>query len=230
MVGEKLKKVREIARMAIALLNGDSLENFEKKLLDGALKKQAQEFMEYQRPENAIQRVPDNDRVFPLETISINSYRTDYQSDLETATIHTGAYANELAMRMNVLAFVIGEDIYFRNGAYQPESEIGRKILSHELTHVAQYEEKRIMRNADREMLEREAKNAEGQAEYDTDPYESYSVGDKVFSLRRSQIETVEKLAMDGVEKWILEQKVTRSEVEYLELLCAYQEWLYERI
>ncbi|MEE0999379.1 MAG: DUF4157 domain-containing protein [Treponemataceae bacterium] len=30
----------------------------------------------------------------------------------------------------------LGKDIYFRNKAYKPETEEGRKILAHELTHI----------------------------------------------------------------------------------------------
>jgi len=227
-MGTKLERVRKTIRLALDLLEFKSLEELESLL--SPMSKQAQEFTGYQRPSNVFRLVPDNDRVFPLETISINNYRNDYKSDLKKATIHTGAYANELALRINALAFVLGEDIYFRHGAYQPESEEGRKILSHELTHVAQYEEKRITKNADRETLENEAKNAEKQAEYDADPYEPYPVNGKVYSLRKSQIEMVTRMVSEGVEKWVVEQKAVRSEAEYLELLCAYKEWLEERI
>jgi hypothetical protein len=225
-MGVKLEKARETIRMAIDLLKDISLKDLENKLLNLSTRKREQEFMEYQRPKNAVKHIFDNDKVFPLETISINSYRTDYQSDLGTAIIHTGAYANELAMRMNALAFVIGEDIYFRNGAYQPENEMGRKILAHELTHVVQYGEKRITKNADFETLEKEAELAECQAEHIPDSYEPYPINKKLYYLRRSQIEMVTKLAADGVEKWLLEQKIIMDEAGYFELLCAYQEWL----
>jgi len=38
------------------------------------------------------------------------------------------------------LAFTVGDNIYFRSGMYQPDSPEGRRVLAHELTHVAQQE------------------------------------------------------------------------------------------
>ena len=35
-------------------------------------------------------------------------------------------------------AFTHGSDIYFNQGQYQPESSEGKKLLTHELTHVVQ--------------------------------------------------------------------------------------------
>src|SRR6185295_3648997 len=35
-------------------------------------------------------------------------------------------------------AFTVGEDIFFADGAYDPESRSGKKLLAHELTHVVQ--------------------------------------------------------------------------------------------
>ena len=44
---------------------------------------------------------------------------------VEHATIHTGPYADELARSLHTLALVLGTDIFFRNGAYRPETEEG---------------------------------------------------------------------------------------------------------
>jgi hypothetical protein len=227
-MGAILSKARQTNKMAIALLDGRSLEEFEKTLLNWSSQKQAHVFMEYQRPERTIRHIPDNDRVFPLETVSLNSFSFENQSNLDTAIIHTGPYANELAMRMNALAIVLGRDIFFRNGAYRPETEEGRKVLAHELTHVTQYGEERITDDASREELEREAELVEGQSEYDPDPYEPYPIDNKVYYLRRSRIEVVTRLAADGVERWLSEQKQIRAEKEYLKMLCSYSEWLNE--
>ncbi len=49
---------------------------------------------------------------------------------------------------------MLGTDIFFRNGAYRPETEEGRKILAHELTHVAQNKRLEEYRGASREELE----------------------------------------------------------------------------
>ena len=39
----------------------------------------------------------------------------------------TGPYADELARSLHTLALVLGTDIFFRNGAYRPETEEGRQ-------------------------------------------------------------------------------------------------------
>lgn len=225
-----LSTAKKTIQIAVDLLSGKSLNEFISYLLDGSILKQAHEFMEYQRPERSIERNPNNDRVFPLDSVSINNYRIDNQSDIETANIHIGDYANELAMRMNALALAFGYDIYFRNGAYRPETEEGRKILAHELTHVDQHNEKRITPNADRETLEKEAEYVEAQSEYDPDPYELFPVGNKVYKLRRSQIKTVDRLTADFVEEHLAEQKHRLTEKDYLYFLCSYSDFIDEVI
>jgi len=170
----------------------------------------------------------NNDRVFPLDTVELQQFRTKHETDIETATLHIGPYANEMARALNLLAFTIGSDIYFRDRGYNPNSEEGKKILNHELTHVTQFEEKRVTKNADHEELEKEAEVAETKADYDPDPCEPYHAGNKVFYLRKSQIKKVKEMVKQYVEEWILREKSTRSEEDYLKLLCAYSDYLKE--
>jgi hypothetical protein len=40
--------------------------------------------------------------------------------------------------QLNAKAFTTGSDIFFRNGAYSPQSSGGQELLAHELTHVVQ--------------------------------------------------------------------------------------------
>jgi hypothetical protein len=200
----------------------------EKIFSDEYLRKPAQDFIEHQRPEHKTPYAPGNDRVFPLETVTLQQFRREHNAEIEAANIHIGSFANELASTMNALAVVVAEEIYFRHGAYQPESEEGRKILAHELTHIAQYKDKRTVKNTPRETLEEEAENAEGRVEYAPDPYEPYVVDNQVYHLKRSQIARVTKMAADGVEKWIYHERFTRREEDYLKLLCAYEGWLKE--
>ena len=82
----------------------------------------------------------------------------------------TGPYADELARSLHTLALVLGTDIFFRNGAYRPETEEGRKILAHELTHVAQNKKREEYRGASREELEGEAIEEERKETKDDDP------------------------------------------------------------
>ncbi|MDA8219094.1 MAG: DUF4157 domain-containing protein [Dehalococcoidales bacterium] len=57
--------------------------------------------------------------------------------------IHADAEADSLAREYNAVAFTSGSDIYFREGAYQPETAEGRQLLGHELAHIAQQAEGR---------------------------------------------------------------------------------------
>jgi hypothetical protein len=225
-MGEKLRNICSVVERALGLLSVISLRALEEEFQ--LQEKNAQDFMVYQRLENGVSRSLYNDRVFPLETVALHSFRTGHQSDIEKANIHIGPYADELAHSMNALAVVMGSEIYFRNNAYQPESEEGRKVIAHELTHITQFNEKRMIKNDTKDALEREAELAEAVEVYDPDPYEPYVAGNKVYRLRRSQIETVTKLAADGIEEWVAEQKYLKDEQDYSELLYAYNEWLEE--
>jgi hypothetical protein len=104
------------------------------------IRKDAQEFTEYQHPETVVHRDISNDRIFPLETVELHRFHRETGRDIDQPVhIHYGPNANEYARSFNALAFAIGFDIFFRSNAYQPESEAGQKLLFHEMTHVAQY-------------------------------------------------------------------------------------------
>lgn len=52
--------------------------------------------------------------------------------------VHTDAVAARAARALSAEAFVIGEDIFFAEGMFVPDTRSGKKLLVHELTHVAQ--------------------------------------------------------------------------------------------
>lgn len=58
--------------------------------------------------------------------------------DFSQVKIHNNQLANETAKQINAHAYTVGRDIVFGNGQYAPESEHGKKLLAHELTHVVQ--------------------------------------------------------------------------------------------
>jgi len=58
--------------------------------------------------------------------------------DLAGVRIHTDAEAAALCRRVGALAFTVGRNIYFAQGAWDPGSEAGIELLAHELTHVIQ--------------------------------------------------------------------------------------------
>jgi hypothetical protein len=52
--------------------------------------------------------------------------------------IHTDSHAATLNRLMSSTAFTVGSDIFFSAGSYRPEDAGGRRLLAHELAHVAQ--------------------------------------------------------------------------------------------
>ncbi len=58
--------------------------------------------------------------------------------DFKDVRIHTDGDAHELSRAIHARAFTIGNDIFFKQGAYAPGTKAGRETLIHELTHVVQ--------------------------------------------------------------------------------------------
>ncbi len=75
------------------------------------------------------QPLQDNARAF-LEPRMSHSF--------ENVRIHADSQADNLAQQVNANAFTTGNDIFFRQGAYQPDSSAGMQLLAHELTHTVQ--------------------------------------------------------------------------------------------
>jgi len=59
-------------------------------------------------------------------------------ADFSGVRLHTDARADALSRSIQARAFTSGQDIFFRRDAYQSGSQAGRRLLAHELTHVAQ--------------------------------------------------------------------------------------------
>ena len=66
-----------------------------------------------------------------------------FEHDFGAVKIHTGAEADMLSQQLEAKAFTTGKDIFFREGAYEPASETGTKLIGHELAHVVQQESMR---------------------------------------------------------------------------------------
>lgn len=52
--------------------------------------------------------------------------------------VHTDTKAAESTQAINALAYTVGQNVVFRNGAYRPETPLGKKLLAHELSHTLQ--------------------------------------------------------------------------------------------
>ncbi|GHV53904.1 hypothetical protein AGMMS49579_13510 [Spirochaetia bacterium] len=188
--------------------------------------KENEQYTEYQQQDIFYPRPTANDRVFPLETVEIQHFRTKTDTDIEDVLIHTGPFADEYTRSFNALAITVANEIFFRNNAFNPSTEEGKKILTHELTHVAQYKEGRIASNDTIETLEEEAESVESRTAYDDDPYCVFQVRDKLCRVRKSEMKAFISKTADAIESGIGQQKHILSEGDYLKLLAEYESWL----
>ncbi len=59
-------------------------------------------------------------------------------ADLSGVRVHTGPVADHAARSVGARAFALGGHVVFANGQYRPDAGEGRRLLAHELAHVAQ--------------------------------------------------------------------------------------------
>jgi hypothetical protein len=61
-----------------------------------------------------------------------------FGADFKGVRVHTDAQSDQMNRSIQAKAFTTKQDIFFRQGAYQPDSQKGQELLAHELTHVVQ--------------------------------------------------------------------------------------------
>jgi hypothetical protein len=61
--------------------------------------------------------------------------------DFSNVQLHTDIAAAKSADSINALAYTTGNNIVFNQGQYAPDTDNGKKLLAHELTHVVQQNE-----------------------------------------------------------------------------------------
>jgi Domain of unknown function (DUF4157) len=59
-------------------------------------------------------------------------------TDFSGVRVHTDHQSDQLNRSIQAKAFTTGQDVFFRQGAYQPGSRGGQELIAHELTHVVQ--------------------------------------------------------------------------------------------
>ena len=74
----------------------------------------------------------------PLDAATRAFFEPRFGRDFSHVRVHTGPAAAASAAAIAARAYTVGEHIAFAEGAYAPGSESGRRLLAHELTHVAQ--------------------------------------------------------------------------------------------
>jgi hypothetical protein len=59
-------------------------------------------------------------------------------ADFSGVKVHTDSQSDQLNKSIQAKAFTTGQDVFFRQGAYEPGSRGGQELIAHELTHVVQ--------------------------------------------------------------------------------------------
>ncbi|MBO4403938.1 MAG: DUF4157 domain-containing protein [Treponema sp.] len=194
-------------------------------LFEYPYRKNESNFINYQHREKTVERVLFRDRRHPVDTVILNDFNRKTGADIKNAELVYGPSADEYTRSHHALAIAAAGTIYFRNGAYRPETEEGRKLLAHELTHVAQYKEKEEYRNTGTEEKEREAEEAEKNEAYSPDKIIRRTVSGKEYSLAEPVWKKIDKQTVQKVQEKIELLKAGLSEEEYLELLMKYKKW-----
>jgi Domain of unknown function (DUF4157) len=74
----------------------------------------------------------------PLSLSLRNFFEPRFGYDFSGVKIHSVSYAAESASMINAEAYTIGRNIVFGAGQFKPETNEGRRLLAHELTHLVQ--------------------------------------------------------------------------------------------
>ncbi len=132
----------------------------------------------------------------PLDPATRAYFEPRFGRDLGGVRVHTGAQAAESARDVNAHAYTVGRDIAFDSGRFAPGSQEGRRLLAHELAHVAQ------QGNA-RSLLQRGPPNAGAKAKPnggDGEPDKIYPPYEHADSIREiSRDNETWSLTVDGV-------------------------------
>ncbi len=59
-------------------------------------------------------------------------------ADFSGVRVHTDGTSNQLNQSIQAKAFTTGQDVFFKQGQYNPGSKGGQELIAHELTHVVQ--------------------------------------------------------------------------------------------
>jgi 3D (Asp-Asp-Asp) domain-containing protein len=74
----------------------------------------------------------------PLDQSTRAFFEPRFGHHFSQVRVHAGARAAESARAINSLAFTLGDHIVFGERQFSPETNLGKQLLAHELTHVIQ--------------------------------------------------------------------------------------------
>ena len=93
--------------------------------------------LEEQEP-SPVKDVVKSDAGAPLGGETRDFMESRLGADFGDVRVHTDSKASESARSVQAHAYTVGNDVVFQSGKYEPESDSGKRMLAHELTHVVQ--------------------------------------------------------------------------------------------
>ncbi len=85
-----------------------------------------------------------------MDNQTLSFMESRFGTSFQDVRIHTGDYASNLSRQLNAQAFTVGNDVYFNQNKYAPNTNEGKHLLAHELTHTIQQNN-----DAQRKLLQR---------------------------------------------------------------------------
>lgn len=82
----------------------------------------------------------------PLDAATRQTMSEGLGHDFSGVRVHTGTLADASARAVGARAYTVGADVVFAEGQHRPGSAEGDRLLAHELAHVAQQGEARVLR------------------------------------------------------------------------------------
>jgi hypothetical protein len=74
----------------------------------------------------------------PLDAAARAFFEPRFGHDFSQVRVHSGAAAEQSARSLNANAYTVGHNIVFGAARFAPQTYEGRRLIAHELTHVAQ--------------------------------------------------------------------------------------------
>jgi hypothetical protein len=74
----------------------------------------------------------------PLEPVLRQDMEQRFGHDFSQVRVHSDPTAEQSAREVNAHAYTVGHNIVFGAGRFAPETQVGRRLIAHELTHVVQ--------------------------------------------------------------------------------------------
>ena len=172
----------------------------------------------------SISKSSDGNRIIPLEAIQKSEFVLERNAELGNTKIIYGHGSDELLRSNGLIAFALANKIYIQTNKYKPETEEGRALLAHELTHVQQYSEKRINNQISKDELEKEAEDSEKAVYRNPDSLEELRIDNRIIRIRKSQKKRLLHEIENEYMRWLEWQEYELSSQDYLKLLVGVKE------